>query len=663
MHTKKLLKILGFMLITSMVFTSCEKLNPLKPQACFTVPDEIAAGTPVNFNSSCSDNASSFSWSFGDGDVSTEPNPSHTYDQGGTYMVTLTVADGAGLSDEASQSVLVTAPAVMEHSGTILENETWIEGMHLITGDVYVNGAILTIEPGATIMIKPGNGLYMGYHSGYSGAILIANGTASKPITFTSSSAIKSAGDWDFIGFYQGSTAASSMQYCVVEYGGGYSSGIGEIHVEGTSVTIENSTIRHSGSYGISLDIDGFFQSFTGNTVTENGSSAITLYGNHVHTLGAANNIVSESGIRVQGDRVEETSATWLRQTSPYILTGDLFVGSETGSELILEPGVEIRITSGNGIYVAYYSGTTGTLTAEGTEAAHIKFTSAAPAGSKSPGGWDYLGFYSGAGDRSSLAYCDIEYGGGYSNNIGMIDITGAGLSITNSRLTNSQTTAMALDIDSWFVACSGNTFEGNAVAPISIYGNYVHTIGSGNDFVTGPGIVVKGDRIEQTDITWKKLNTPYVITGDTYLGSQLGAKLNIEAGTTVKFAKNTGFYVGYYSGTFGVLHAMGTSGNEVVFTSGAPAGYESAGDWDGIWFYNGTANTTVLDHCIISYGGGYSSNSGNLYFTGTNAGVPDVSNCRIENSAAYGIYLSGSVSPLLSNNSFTGNALGDTNQ
>ncbi len=363
----------------------------------------------------------------------------------------------------------------------------------------------------------------------------------------------------------------------------------------------------------------------------------------------------------VKGDKIEVAEATWLNQSCAYVIDGDIYVGSETGSNLILDPGVELRFAADQGIYVGYYSGTYGTLTAEGTSGAHIKFTSAAPEIARSAGDWDYVGFYDGAGTSSSLAYCDFEYGGGYSSNYGMIYVDGSGISITNSTVSHSGSMGINLSSDAMFTDCSDNTFGVNTDVPIEIYGNYVHTIENGNNF-SDRGIRVKGDKMEQADVTWLKLNAPYLIAGDLYIGSETGAKLTIQEGAVLEFTEGSSFLVGYYSGTTGILKADGDAVNRIIFTSSAPAGSESAGDWDGIYFYDGTANGTILDNCTISYGGGYSNNSGNLSIVNDKAGIPEIINCRIENSAAWGIYLGNSASPTLTNNTFSNNALGNSN-
>ncbi|NIO80386.1 MAG: PKD domain-containing protein [Candidatus Aminicenantes bacterium] len=50
-----------------------------------------------------------WSWDFGDGNTSTQQNPSHTYASDGTYTVSLTVTDNGGLSDSTSKDVTVSS--------------------------------------------------------------------------------------------------------------------------------------------------------------------------------------------------------------------------------------------------------------------------------------------------------------------------------------------------------------------------------------------------------------------------------------------------------------------------------------------------------------------------------------------------------------------------
>lgn len=69
------------------------------PNADFTFsPNNVCAGTTINFNnnSTGTDPYTNYSWNFGDGGSSTATNPSYTYGAGGTYNVTLTMTNGPG---------------------------------------------------------------------------------------------------------------------------------------------------------------------------------------------------------------------------------------------------------------------------------------------------------------------------------------------------------------------------------------------------------------------------------------------------------------------------------------------------------------------------------------------------------------------------------------
>ena len=62
-------------------------------------------------------------WDFGDGAHSEETNPSHTYQQGGTYNVVLRVTDDDELSDESSAPVTVTGPVQAGTTTTITSDD------------------------------------------------------------------------------------------------------------------------------------------------------------------------------------------------------------------------------------------------------------------------------------------------------------------------------------------------------------------------------------------------------------------------------------------------------------------------------------------------------------------------------------------------------------
>lgn len=85
-----------------------------KPTANFTATS-VCKGEPTQFTSTSTTNPAgqqitSYHWNFGDGQTSTQQNPTHTYAQAGPYQVTLTVACGNGLcTNSKTQTVTVNA--------------------------------------------------------------------------------------------------------------------------------------------------------------------------------------------------------------------------------------------------------------------------------------------------------------------------------------------------------------------------------------------------------------------------------------------------------------------------------------------------------------------------------------------------------------------------
>lgn len=101
---------LKFIIPILLIFTISSCYVDRKPDyvnACFTI-----SGTDHYVNESvyfinCSQYAVSYDWSFGDGFLSNQRNPSHTYLQNGTYQVTMTAYDQYGNYDTFTDNVTI----------------------------------------------------------------------------------------------------------------------------------------------------------------------------------------------------------------------------------------------------------------------------------------------------------------------------------------------------------------------------------------------------------------------------------------------------------------------------------------------------------------------------------------------------------------------------
>ncbi len=91
---------------------------------------DLAADAAIEFTNT-SENATYYVWNFGDGNASSDENPSHTYDSAGTYTVSL-IAIGGSSSDTAKTSIEVDASNVTIFPGegitdVKLYETTWSE--------------------------------------------------------------------------------------------------------------------------------------------------------------------------------------------------------------------------------------------------------------------------------------------------------------------------------------------------------------------------------------------------------------------------------------------------------------------------------------------------------------------------------------------------------
>ena len=129
------MKRLNYILFASLIlFLGCEKddsdevetvvyNSAVNPVASFTSSQQgqdLESRYTWNF-SSVLENTSVFVWDFGDGNTSSEANPSHTYERAGTYTVTLTVygipASGSilGPDDQVTQSITIEGPSTIDY--------------------------------------------------------------------------------------------------------------------------------------------------------------------------------------------------------------------------------------------------------------------------------------------------------------------------------------------------------------------------------------------------------------------------------------------------------------------------------------------------------------------------------------------------------------------
>lgn len=163
-----------------------------------------------------------------------------------------------------------------------------------------------------------------------------------------------------------------------------------------------------------------------------------------------------------------------------------------------------------------------------------------------------------------------------------------------------------------------------------------------GNDVLGTPGASnsialaytpISGDIATST--VWRKIESPYRIVGDVNV--LVGADLTIEPSVVIQMpsiAENGDF--AYPFDIYGVLKAQGTESEKIIFQGG----------FGSVRFLDSDSATSTLDYVEMNSGGmGKPINWHSKIYQGAlrveNSNV-SISNCKIENSVAFGVFLAG---------------------
>lgn len=642
--------------------------NPVSVTASFSVDNEepfVGDIVQVDGSGSSIDGEGTlvFSWTLSTPDGSTaelenadSETTSFEVDVPGEYEIILEVsADDA--NDTDSQTIEGLLP-VEEISGTISEDLTLFrEVLYRVVGDLTLNGATLTIEPGTVLEFEANTRMSI-----VNDGRLSAVGTEQDSIRFSGASAVP--GYWDGIFIQDAVHPDNVLDYVVIEHGGGsalHSSVdpanlvIGRLTYS-SNITVSNSVMRHGAGAGMFLHSNGALRSGSGNnTFTQNETGAVITYTNVMHYLDSQSSYSGNNNDRVYVYANQlDTDGTWAAIDVPYFMPGDHQVNN---ASLNIEAGALFEFDSEGSLHII----SDVIFRALGEEGNEIVFTGSV----KEAGWWDGIYIQDSRHPDGLMDHVIVEYAGAAAahTSVEPANVT-VGRSVYNARITISNSIMRNGGSYGLFVHSGGsidgsmnNVYTENAEGPVKVYARNARFLDAGSDYSgNGEGnnfAWIISETVE-TDSNWDAINVPYGVLGLTRFSD---ATLTIEAGASIAF--DTESRLEMFTGS--IIEAIGTETDPITFTGTV----ETEGWWDGIFIYGTTHPNNAFDYVTIEYGGGRQMHTSvepaNLVI-GRSVYPSEalITNSIIRNSADYGMYVHGDSevnADACTENTFSGNA------
>jgi len=341
--------------------------------------------------------------------------------------------------DAGAPAVDCPAPTAgpTKHSGDVKDGEVWTAAgsPHIVEGDVNVrDGATLTIEPCAEVRMARGSKINVAYPLTPNSGKLVAEGTATKPITFTSDGVDR----WGGIQVYAPGTVR--LAYATLSNGGeGIDHGATILAVGDDEpptadplVFVDHVTIEKSRGTGIWLRRRStFIEGSRDLTITGSGDDEAPFplevsdqAIDSIPTGKYTGNRTDEILVRTEGDGMAGSGlvndATLRDHGVPYRMndsaSADFVIGGASHGRvttLTIEPGVVMKFHPGTAFMVQLFTTSepsTGVVKAQGTADKPIVFTSASP--TPKAGDWRGLWFGGIPSAANVLDHVRIEYAG-----------------------------------------------------------------------------------------------------------------------------------------------------------------------------------------------------------------------------------------------------------
>ena len=491
-------------------------------------------------------------------------------------VLALNGCGGGGGSD--SSPTPTPTPTSETLMGTLSANKTLTaDTVWKLDGKVVVPlGVTLTIEPGTKVAGLEGTEAWLMVMPG---GKLMAEGTAAKPIVFTSETALnggtEASGQWGGVTIIGNSDNDQTTTYEVDDVtqagtGGASSGSLKYVTINNTGIAVEaNKEINGLSLFGVSAStvVENI-------TVNRSGDDGVEIWGGNVNLK----NIVIDQA----DDDSFDTDSGWAGSVDGLTITNGKKAGIEmSGTTVATYKNVNITLDSADSEGGLYFKAGDGEVVGGVFENVTVNYNSAAK---------------------------------------GAITVSGA-FDETNSAMTN-----VTLGGSNPAIVAKTEADAADAAAVEAIYENQGT---AASETLMG---TLSANKTLTADTVWK-LDGKVVVP--------LGVTLTIEPGTKVAGLEGTEAWLMVMPG--GKLMAEGTAAKPIVFTSETAlnGGTEASGQWGGVTIIGNSDNdqTTTYEVDDVTQAGTGGASSGSLkYVTINNTGIAVEANKEINGLSLFGV-------------------------
>lgn len=476
----------------------------------------------------------------------------------GTTGAKGTEAANAAKDAEGDADARVDCPEALKGKDAADRVITKACGEVVVEGNYSMEGATLTLEAGAHLVVEDGAKITVGY---YEPSKLIVKGTAEAPVIIEAKGD-QVAGVWKGLRLYNKANR-SELAHLTLRHAGGDDDGA--LRVDAEDVKITGLTVEAAKQLGLRVETETGF-SLAGSKIEVSDGPGIRTSALSADGIAGDNTFGDDDVVEIFKGKIE-ADVTLHQLPTPWVLARQVQVNGKSGgmATLTIEGGNEIRMAPASTLDIGYYQ--PARLVAKGSADAPITFK---PATGEGPGSWKYVAIY-GKGE-GQLDHVMFQNGGSDDNKGMLFANSKAKLEIDHGTFEGAETAVKLDGNDVELEGLSNTTFKASET-PIACTPLVFGGVKAGNVYEGGEEtkIHLRSGKVEE-DTTWTAQDVAVELDGDVNVDRE--ARLTVEAGSKFVVEDGVKIGVGYYE----------RAAIELAGTEDAPIVFKGLRDEPGTW-------------------------------------------------------------------------------